>query len=120
MTIGDSWGIERVMPDLGDDKGISVILVHSQKGGRILQEVQEKLITREANLDEVLPPTADSRKSVAMHPNRKKYLRGLQNGESFDVLYGYVRKSFLQKAVDLIRYMAGRRKLKSRNTNRKG
>lgn len=108
MTIGDSWGIERVMPDLGDDKGISVILVHSQKGGRILQEVQEKLITREANLDEVLPPTADSRKSVAMHPNRKKYLRGLQNGESFDVLYGYVRKSFLQKAVDLIRYMAVR------------
>lgn len=108
MTIGDSWGIEKVMPDLGDDKGVSVILVHSQKGGRMLQEVQEKLITWEAKLDEVLPPTADSRKSVAMHPNRKKYLKGLKNGESFEVLYGYVRKSFLQRAVGVMRYMMSR------------
>ena len=106
MTIGDSWGIEKVMPDLGDDKGISVILVHSQKGVRMLREVQEKLITREVKLDEVLPPTADSRKSAAMHPNRKKYLKGLKNGESFEVLYGYVRKSFLQRAVGMMRYMA--------------
>lgn len=106
MTIGDSWGIEKVMPDLGDDKGISVILVHSQKGVRMLREVQEKLITREVKLDEVLPPTADSRKSAAMHPNRKKYLKGLKNGESFEVLYGYVRKSFLQRAIGVMRYMA--------------
>ena len=106
MTIGDSWGIEKVMPDLGDDKGISVILVHSQKGVRMLREVQEKLITREVKLDEVLPPTADSRNSAAMHPNRKKYLKGLKNGESFEVLYGYVRKSFLQRAVGMMRYMA--------------
>lgn len=105
MTIGDSWGIEKVMPDLTDDKGISVILVHSQKGGRMFQEVQEKLITWEAKLDEVLPPTADSRKPVAMHPNREKYLKGLKNGESFEVLYGYVRKSFLQRAVGVMRYM---------------
>lgn len=108
MTIGDSWGIERVLPDLGDDKGVCVILIHSQKGGRMLQEVQEKLITWEAELDEVLPPTADSRKSVAMHPNRKKYLQGLKNGEGFEVLYGYVRKSFLQRAIGVMRYAVSR------------
>ena len=105
MTIGDSWGIEKVMPDLGDDKGTSVVLVHSSKGKRMLQEVAEKLLLREAKMDAVLSPMADSRKSVEMHPNRKKYLHGLQNGESFDTLHRYVRKSFLQKAAGLLHYM---------------
>lgn len=105
MTIGDSWGIEKVMPDLGDDKGTSVVLVHSSKGKRMLQEVAEKLLLREVKMDAVLSPAADSRKSVEMHPNRKKYLHGLQNGESFDTLHGYVRKSFLQKAAGLLHYM---------------
>lgn len=108
MTIGDSWGIEKVMPELGDDKGTSIILVHSLRGNAMLQAVKESLVTREAELDKVLPPTADSRKSVVMHPNRKKYLKGLKNGESFEVLYGYVRKSFLQRVVGVVHYIASR------------
>ena len=51
-------------------------------------DIREKLVTKDAVLDEVLPPTADSRKSVAKHPNREKYLAGLKRGEGFDVLYG--------------------------------
>ena len=54
-------------------------------------------------MDEVLPPTADSRRSVEMHPNRKKYLEGVKRGESIDLLYGYLQKTFIQKVVSLMR-----------------
>lgn len=104
VTIGDCWGIEQVMPELADDKGSSVILVHSEHGNRMLQAVRENLFLRDAVLDEVLPPTADSRKSVAKHPNRKKYLEGLKRGEDFDELWGYTQKTFLQKVIGLMRY----------------
>ena len=84
MTIGDCWGIENHMPDMDDDKGTSVIMVHSSNGERMLEGVRGNLRLREANLDTVLPPTADSRKSVEMHPNRRKYWEDVKNGESFE------------------------------------
>lgn len=103
MTIGDSWGIEKYMPDMDDDKGTSVILVHSTNGDRMFGEIREKLIVREAKLDEVLPPTAESRRSAEMHPNRKRYLEGIKREENIDSLYMHVQKTFLQKVVSLIR-----------------
>ena len=112
MTIGDSWGIEKSMPDMNDDKGTSIILVHSSKGGRMFGAIRENLIVKEAILDEVLSPTAQSRRSVELHPNRKKFWEGVKRGESFDVLCGYVQKNFIQKVVSLFRYIAIRLSLK--------
>lgn len=112
MTIGDSWGIEKYMPDMDDDKGTSIILVHSLKGEIILDEIKKSLIVRESRLDQVLPPTEESRRSVEMHPNRKKFWEGVRREENVDMLYGYVKKNFGQKTISLIRYMGIRLKYK--------
>lgn len=104
ITIGDSWGVENYMPDMDDDKGTSVILVHSSNGEKIFQEIRKNLIVNEVGLDVAVSPTADSRKSVTMHPNRNKYLEGVKRGENFDALYEYVKKSFLQRAVGYVQY----------------
>lgn len=112
MTIGDSWGIEKYMPDMDDDKGTSIILIHSLKGERIFDLIKKNLIVRGVRLDEVLSSTADSRKSVEMHPNRKKFWEGVKRGENIDTLYGYVQKNFVQKIISLIRYMGIRLKYK--------
>ena len=105
MTIGDSWGIEKYMPDMDDDKGTSIILIHSLKGEIMLDAIKKNLIVREAILDEVLPSTADSRRSVEMHPNRKKYVDGINRNQSFQSLYEYVEKSLVQKIIGFIRHM---------------
>ena len=36
ITIADFWGIEDVLPEFDDDKGISLVLSYSEKGGRWL------------------------------------------------------------------------------------
>lgn len=119
MTIGDCWGIENHMPDMDDDKGTSVIMVHSSNGERMLEGVRGNLMLREANLDTVLPPTADSRKSVEMHPNRRKYWEDVKNGESFENLCRYVQKNFMQKVLSLLRYVVLGFTSKSRKSIRK-
>ena len=119
MTIGDCWGIENHMPDMDDDNGTSVIMVHSSNGKRMLEGVRGNLRLREANLDTVLPPTADSRKSVEMHPNRRKYWEDMKNGESFENLCRYVQKNFMQKVLSLLRYVVLGFTSKSRKSIRK-
>lgn len=108
ITIGDSWGVENYMPDMDDDRGTSIILVHSPKGIKMLDWVRESLNAREASLDKALPITFASRKSVRMHPNRKKFFTGVEKGESMDVLSGYLKKSFIQKGFSLMRYLIDR------------
>jgi len=55
---------------MDDDKGTSVVLIHSEKGKKYLICVRKDDF-EEAEIDKILPPSADSRKSVLMHPRRK-------------------------------------------------
>lgn len=104
MTIGDCWGIKNYMSDMDDDKGISVILVHSSKGKQMLEMIEENLIVKEAILDKALPKIDGGRRAVEKHPNRKKFFKGLKRGENIDELYGYVQKNLIQRAICYLRY----------------
>ena len=108
ISIGDCWGVERHTPEMDDDKGTSVVLVHSAKGKDLFAAIGGELVVRESTLDTALPPTSGGRKPAEAHPNRKKFWAGVRRGEDFDTLYGYVQKSFLQKVMGVLRYMARR------------
>ena len=43
MTLGDFWGIWSVVPEIDDNKGISVVCVNSRKGKRLLELIQDKI-----------------------------------------------------------------------------
>ncbi len=43
FTIGDFWGIENVRPGLDDGMGTSMVIVHTEQGRRIWEEVKEEL-----------------------------------------------------------------------------
>lgn len=75
ITIGDSWGIEKYMPEMDDDKGTSVVLIHSEKGQRLFELCQSEMFFRQAEVDMILPPTADSRRSVAVHFGRTRFFK---------------------------------------------
>lgn len=40
LTIGDYWGVKLAHPELDDDKGVSAVLVNTDRGVKILQTVQ--------------------------------------------------------------------------------
>lgn len=86
ITIGDAWGIDSYMPEMDDDNGTSVVITHSHRGSEMLEAIEEKMVVRKAELDQILPPSADSRKSVTPHMNRKKFFCKLSTGESFQDL----------------------------------
>lgn len=103
ITLGDCWGIENYMPDMDDDKGTSVVLVHSKKGQTMLDCLADKINIKAAEVDKALPPTADSRKSVSMHPNRKKFFENLNKGASVSKLVKLTEPSFVRKCVRKIK-----------------
>ncbi len=43
ITLGDFWGIETLLPELDDDRGISAVTANTEKGRALLQEVNAEL-----------------------------------------------------------------------------
>lgn len=39
ITLGDFWGIEKVLPDFNDDKGVSLIMINTEKGQCIYNDL---------------------------------------------------------------------------------
>ncbi len=55
LTIGDCWGIDNYMPEMDDDKGTSVLLIHSDKGKELFDRIKSKIIFKEGEIDKFKP-----------------------------------------------------------------
>lgn len=42
ITLADFWGINGVVPEMNDDKGTSLVLIHSEKGKKLFEEIKNK------------------------------------------------------------------------------
>lgn len=91
ITIGDCWGIDNIYPDMDDDKGTSIVFAHSEKGMDLLKKIMGEMTYKEGNIEELLPNTADSRKSVSPHPNRNAFFAALDVGKNCDELLKFVK-----------------------------
>lgn len=49
LTIGDFWGVEHIAPELDDDKGISVVVAHTDGGLHLLKRSAVKLFPVDQN-----------------------------------------------------------------------
>lgn len=97
ITLGDCWGIKTYMPEMDDNRGTSVVITHSLKGEELLDKIKEKLVIKEAVLDIVLPPNADSRKSVMEHPSRKKFFEEFNRGTSTKQLISLLKLNLVKR-----------------------
>lgn len=50
FTIGDLWGIEKILPEFNDNKGISLLTVNSKKAESIFKEIENMLEYKEVDL----------------------------------------------------------------------
>lgn len=103
IMIGDFWGIEKTMPEIDDDKGISLVLVNTVKGKEVFDSVKSSIDTWKSNTKDCLQPNL-------IEPTKKPPKRELfwqdyyDNGFKFIIkkYAGYNIKSILKKNIKFI------------------
>lgn len=85
ITLADFWGIQSVLPTLDDDKGTSLVIVHSPKGTKAFDAVSSSCTRASVALDAALRGNPAMTKSVVFHKNRSKFFENLKK-LPFDVL----------------------------------
>lgn len=80
LTIADFWGIQREMPEMDDDKGTSLLLIHSEKGMQALDWSQ--LTSQESTLAVASKYNGGLTPVRKLHPKREKFFAKLNTSSS--------------------------------------
>lgn len=103
ITLGDFWGIEKIMPDFDDNRGISLVMIHTQKGLDLFHTICGETEYRKCELTDCLQPQLQ--KPSAASPFRNLFWQDyLRNDFSFAIQYhaGCSLKNFLAQKLRLL------------------
>ena len=78
FTLGDFWGIEKVLPEMDDDKGTSLVMVNSIKAAKIWKKIQGKLIFKCVNVNDALQFNIAAENSCAEPKHRMAFMQQVQ------------------------------------------
>jgi len=98
LTAADFWGVEEAEPSFFDDKGISLVLTHTVKGEKLLQQAENDLRLLPVAPERALEKNTAATTSVSHHRNREKFFYMLQAGTPFDkAVQKCLNRSFLSR-----------------------
>lgn len=78
ITLADFWGIENIDPTMDQDQGTSLVMINSNKGQRLFDNIKKDIVWRQFTLDDAKtenPALTESLK--AAKPNRSDFFEDL-------------------------------------------
>jgi hypothetical protein len=105
ITIGDYWGIERILPQYDDDKGVSLVMIQTNNGLKTYQSIDADSI--ETSYENAFACNPAIEKSAKAHKKRKMFFERIDNNKKsiFASIEKSLQKSIASRIMDLIKKM---------------
>ena len=100
ITIADFWGIQNILPEIDDDTGTSLIIVHSDKGKSLISKLTDCTIT-EVNLNDCIKFNSAIINSKPFNHKRNRFYKDLNNKSFLKVVNKYSEKTAFEKICSL-------------------
>ena len=84
LTLGDFWGIWDCHPDMDDDRGTSLIMVHTGKGRLALDIIWQNIKSIEVSQEDAVLQNPSILTSAVLSSKRAEFFERLMEEESFD------------------------------------
>ena len=75
FTMGDLWGINKILPNMYDKNGVSVLTINSQKGKSIFEKIKNNIEYEKINYDDMVKYNPAFVSSAKPHPNREEFFK---------------------------------------------
>ncbi len=99
ITLADFWGIQNTHPEMDDDKGTGLIILHTEKGRSLLDWNKVKSI--EVNYNDAVPYNGGFKLSVPVHHKRTLFFEKLDTKNN---LKGWITVCVRPSAKQRIKY----------------
>lgn len=78
ITLGDFWGLKDIVPEFDDDKGTSLVLIHSEKGKELLDAIRPRVRIKKTDFAESVKRNPSVAISAQKPVLRKKFFLDLR------------------------------------------
>lgn len=78
ITVGDYWGIQHEHPDFFDEKGVSVVLINTDKGQEIFENIKNEIIYIESSIDKAKKKNHNLNRPTDLYYDRDNVYKGLE------------------------------------------
>ncbi len=84
LTIGDFWGVEKILPDFCQftNEGVSILLINTKKGQELFDHLTEEMYYKEITVDDAFKWNHHG--NLKMHRNREKFFEKLEEMDIID------------------------------------
>lgn len=106
VTFGDFWGIERVLPALDDDTGVSALLVNTPRGERLLSLLRERLELYPCTAEDIAVRQPPMQYPSAVSVKGPAFARDFERLPFEKVLKKYTRLGVKRRVIDLVKNIA--------------
>lgn len=111
ITLADFWGWEKTDPNLNsDDKGISLVLLNTEKGKELFEKIKDRMNTTPVNIENCLQ--GNLRRPTKADPKRNEFeAEYLRKGFKY-VYYKYGEDGWRYKLTNLYKRIKNKIKFK--------
>lgn len=81
ITLADFWGIDKMMPEMFDDTGVSLVMIQSPNGKALFEEITESIDYQEADLKQAAKYNTAIVESVKLPVERKTFFKKLKKSD---------------------------------------
>ena len=94
ITIGDFWGIDRVAPEMNDKGGTSLVIVRTEKGQNLFDEIKGSLRYKEVSYEEGVSGNPVEYRSTDRPAGRDTFYRDLE-----EISLEQMEKKYAQRVI---------------------
>lgn len=99
LTLADFWGVQEVLPDFFDRKGVSLVLVHTETGKKAFDEILPALEWKNVPLAPAIQGNRSPINGISPHPNRDRLLRRLDQKPFAELVGRYCNQSLVRRTI---------------------
>ena len=103
LTVADFWGIDNVAPEMNDNKGISLVIVRSEKGKELFADISERLTIKRVSYEDGV---RDNKAEYQPYPKplkRDSFFKDMNRMSFEELSKKYLRESSKTKVKKIVK-----------------
>lgn len=101
FSMGDCWNVKKLAPELDDDKGTTLVFVHTTKAMLLMKKIESDILQREISLNEaVVNSGVMLLKSAVQNPLRQKFFNEIDEISYIKLVDKYVPDTWKNKLAN--------------------
>lgn len=103
LTVADFWGIDNVAPEMNDNKGISLVIVRSEKGKELFAGISERLTVKSVSYEDGVRENKAEYQAYPKPPRRDSFFNDMRKMSFAELSQKYLRESPKTKVKRIVK-----------------